>query len=424
MHPFSLLSFYSNVLTFIPNNRFLFLAYVQAKVATKAEVSAAVQQSLSKFHCDICNKGYANVAQWEEHLLSYGHNHAKRKKEVAMQSRSNKNTADEVNKRREKEKKREQKELERMMKAVGGPSTQTSQATGSSSTGSAAALSAAPKMPVLPANGEMKKGGFFKVATSSQPPPPPTASSSTNSVPPPPPPSSSPAPPPPPPPMADAPSPSLGDRARVAPRFTSSAASSLASTWKGPPTIAPVIQAATAQSTQQYARSWKPTAAPALHPLLAGNSPQGAASPNNAEPVQRSGGWQGAGNNWKNKVKDQRNDLFKRDGTSSNPGFELPTAASSINTSRAPKAMTFVSSSSKPSATDISNATSSNMASKTPSVSLAGTAFQKRRPLDMNADDDEDEEESGMPLPTGRPRAGLPPTNAPGSFRGFRPLGK
>jgi len=60
------------------------------------------------------------VGEWEEHLQSYGHNHAKRKKEIALQNKQAMNSQAEVDKRREKEKRREQKELERMLKAAGG----------------------------------------------------------------------------------------------------------------------------------------------------------------------------------------------------------------------------------------------------------------------------------------------------------------
>lgn len=397
----------------------------QAKVATKAEVVAVVQETLSKFYCDICSKGYANVAQWEEHLLSYGHNHAKRKKEVAAQSRSIKNNADEINKRREKEKKREQKELERILKATGG-SLPSSAPSGSG----APPLSSSAKAPAAPP-AEKKKGGFFKVSGTpvppldlpQQPPPPPPDANI-----PPPPPASHDLPPPPPPPPASTASASL---AGSAPKFTSSKTSNLKSTWNTwqppPPTILPNIPApppskSTSSTAFGPSSTWKPTSAPALHPLLAGES--NVASTSADAPLSEVG----KGGRWHVQPRDQRNDFFqqRKDERSDSP-YELPTAASSINTQRMPKEMSFVSASTSSKPSTPSGLQTNPALAKAPGISLAGSAPARKKALDMMADeDDETDESSGMPLPTGRPKARMsgPPGSAFKGKIGFGSMGR
>lgn len=399
-------------------------------MANKAEVVATVQETLSKFHCDICNKGYANVAQWEEHLLSYGHNHAKRKKEVAMQSRSIRNNADEINKRREKEKKREQKELERILKATGG-SLPTAASTSSASSSGSIPLSAAGAAPAAPP-AEKKKGGFFKIANSSTPvppppisqpalPPPPPPPDSTYAPPPPPPSFGAVQPPPPPPPVTNAP------LSSSAPKFTSSKDSNLKSTWtswKPPvPTIAPTIPSNAAQAVQPnnapgQASTWRPTAAPGLHPLLASEI---SSSPSTGQRSVQSGN--PTGNRWQGAARDQRNDFFRKEGERSHSPYELPTAASTINTTRAPKGMSFVSATtSRPS--PMAQGGQASGAAKPAGISLAGNAPVRKKALDMNDDEDEEDEGSGMPLPTGRPKARMPVGGGARGKIGFGNMGR
>lgn len=347
-------------LVLCPCSRLISLPY-QAAVASKAEIKAGVQDTLAKFYCDICSKGYANVKQWEEHIQSYGHNHAKRKHELAMQSRSNKNKIDEVNKRREKEKRREQQELERMVKAAGGvmpvhPAPPVvAVANASAPKGESGSPVAEPAVP--------KKTGFFKVAGATTIPP---ASSIPQFK----------YQPQPPQPSTDAPRlPSAPSQTITAspPRFTSSSASSLASTFasstRSPTLTRPEISAS--------AHAWKPLNAPELHPLLAGNvsTPSTFAKPKD--------------------IRSQRNDLFKRGGGPADTRpYEIPTAASSQGVSKAPKGMSFVPSagSMRPGATQAAS----------PAMSL-NKVVPKKKALDMG-EDEENEGEADL-LPTGRPKA-------------------
>ena len=314
-----------------------------------------MQDTLAKFYCDICSKGYANVRQWEEHIQSYGHNHAKRKHELALQSRNNKNKADEVNKRREKEKRREQQELERMVKAAGGvlPSSSAGATPKEQSTPSTEGTQA----------GAPKKAGFFKVAASTTAVAPPLPQGA-----PPAPPSEASAPPPPPPEMNVRP-------ATLAPRFASSSSSSLASTFTG---AIPPSQPGN-QTASELAREWRPSNAPSLHPLLAGD-------------VQASGTYAKP-----NEIRSQRNDFFRKEGgpARADEPHEVPTAASSQRFSAKPsKSMAFV-----PSAGASNKPTAST---SSPAMSL-GKAQPKKKALDMGSGDEEQEE--NVSLPTGRPKA-------------------
>lgn len=45
----------------------------------RTEAARAARMS---FHCDLCNKGYARLPEWEAHEASYDHQHTKRLKEM------------------------------------------------------------------------------------------------------------------------------------------------------------------------------------------------------------------------------------------------------------------------------------------------------------------------------------------------------
>ncbi|OAV88705.1 hypothetical protein PTTG_07791 [Puccinia triticina 1-1 BBBD Race 1] len=74
------------------------------------------EDRLKTFHCQVCDKGYTTISQFEEHERSYAHHHAKRALE-ARESRKAIGRSTEA--KLEKERKREAKELERMARAAG-----------------------------------------------------------------------------------------------------------------------------------------------------------------------------------------------------------------------------------------------------------------------------------------------------------------
>lgn len=74
------------------------------------------EDRLKTFHCQICDKGYTTITQFEEHERSYAHHHARRALEA---KEARKTTGPSTEARLEKERRREAKELERMARAAG-----------------------------------------------------------------------------------------------------------------------------------------------------------------------------------------------------------------------------------------------------------------------------------------------------------------
>ena len=318
-----------------------------------------------------------------------------------MQSRSVKNSADEVSKRREKEKKREQKELERMMKAAAGTGQPASNMPSALVLGAETARYTAPSPAQATVPPERKKGGFFKVANNTgdgsnnqqrhQPPPPPGRSPTQMAPPPPPPPMqggtwTDTQPPPPPPPTGKRPAsppsqPSTSNR-MAAPQFTSSASSSLAATWKGPPTISPNVPSLLAHrtysTTQPTVPTWKSSSAPSLHPLLADKDDVPSAGISAA-----SGSGSHGRSHQNNKPQDRRNDFNRHESMQNQSPYELPTHASSVNTLRMSKGMSFVPSSSSPRPPVATMTPATGTSVKPASMSLTGGPSPKKKPLDM-----------------------------------------
>ncbi|OCH96603.1 hypothetical protein OBBRIDRAFT_787168 [Obba rivulosa] len=88
-------------------------------VAKKAALQSQIFSTLRAFYCELCDKQFQNVAQYDEHTNSYAHHHKARFRDMQLAQRANKNTQEEVEKRKEKERKREEKELRKLAKAVG-----------------------------------------------------------------------------------------------------------------------------------------------------------------------------------------------------------------------------------------------------------------------------------------------------------------
>ena len=54
----------------------------EAEVAKQQSIADAVSQQTSSFYCDICDKQYVKVTEYENHLSSYDHHHKKRFREM------------------------------------------------------------------------------------------------------------------------------------------------------------------------------------------------------------------------------------------------------------------------------------------------------------------------------------------------------
>ncbi|GAA97190.1 uncharacterized protein L969DRAFT_14713 [Mixia osmundae IAM 14324] len=91
----------------------------EARVAREAAVKAEIVSAIEKFHCQLCDKAYVNVRQYDEHLNSYDHHHKKRFLELKAESRAAAAVSGQLDKRKEKERKREEREFARLAQAAG-----------------------------------------------------------------------------------------------------------------------------------------------------------------------------------------------------------------------------------------------------------------------------------------------------------------
>ncbi|KAJ3479186.1 hypothetical protein NLI96_g9239 [Meripilus lineatus] len=88
-------------------------------VAKRAAVQSEIELTLRAFYCELCDKQFKNVAQYDEHTNSYAHHHKARFRDMQAAQKISLGTKDEIDKRKEKERKREEKELRKIAKAAG-----------------------------------------------------------------------------------------------------------------------------------------------------------------------------------------------------------------------------------------------------------------------------------------------------------------
>ncbi|KLO13946.1 hypothetical protein SCHPADRAFT_903709 [Schizopora paradoxa] len=91
----------------------------EAAVAQKASIQSEINTVLRPFFCQLCDKQFKNVAQYDEHTNSYAHHHKARMKDLQGNHPMRMASAAEADARKEKERKREEKELRKMAKAMG-----------------------------------------------------------------------------------------------------------------------------------------------------------------------------------------------------------------------------------------------------------------------------------------------------------------
>ncbi|TBU35043.1 hypothetical protein BD311DRAFT_624846, partial [Dichomitus squalens] len=138
-------------------------------VARRAAVQSEISSVLRPFYCEVCEKQFKNVAQYDEHTNSYAHHHKVRFRDMQLAQRASRNTEEEINKRKEKERKREEKELRKIAKAAGVKMAKPPVAI--------AAVVEASSVPAGSAgpSGNLKKGGWATVTTPSANTPSPPA---------------------------------------------------------------------------------------------------------------------------------------------------------------------------------------------------------------------------------------------------------
>ncbi|KAI9596801.1 hypothetical protein BDF19DRAFT_436841 [Syncephalis fuscata] len=66
----------------------------QMKVEKQQEIRKELNEITSVFYCELCDKRYQKVSEWENHLSSYDHNHKKRFTEMRQTTRAIKRDAD------------------------------------------------------------------------------------------------------------------------------------------------------------------------------------------------------------------------------------------------------------------------------------------------------------------------------------------
>jgi hypothetical protein len=91
----------------------------QDRTEKQSSLKAEISNTLKPFYCQLCDKQFKTVAQYDEHTNSYAHAHKARAKDqwvnIGMSSKwPNNNLL-----RKEKERKREEKELQKVARAAG-----------------------------------------------------------------------------------------------------------------------------------------------------------------------------------------------------------------------------------------------------------------------------------------------------------------
>ena len=69
-------------------------------MAKKAAVQTEISTTLRAFYCELCDKQFQNVAQYDEHTNSYAHHHKARFRDMQLASRAASGSKEEIDKRK------------------------------------------------------------------------------------------------------------------------------------------------------------------------------------------------------------------------------------------------------------------------------------------------------------------------------------
>lgn len=132
----------------------------ESKAEKKMAIAKELEDVKRAFYCELCDKQYKKISEYEQHLQSYDHHHKKRFKDMKEATRNSTVKQSEREKKMAREKKREERELKRMQDAI----QKRVGATGTSNT-----KDQVPKMPVPGVNhaGSSNGGGSTGGWTSS-----------------------------------------------------------------------------------------------------------------------------------------------------------------------------------------------------------------------------------------------------------------
>ncbi|KAK7207265.1 hypothetical protein BZA70DRAFT_286630 [Myxozyma melibiosi] len=129
----------------------------------------AAKQALKAFHCDLCQKGYSRMDEYETHISSYEHQHKKRYNELKQMQKDSSMTA---------EQRREREMRESGMRTISLDSIQVSTTTSSSTAVAAGGAPSTAKAGFKSIGG----GGFKKFGSKAKTATTPTAAASTSTV--------------------------------------------------------------------------------------------------------------------------------------------------------------------------------------------------------------------------------------------------
>jgi len=87
-------------------------------VMKQEEIKVEVQEIVSIFRCDICDKQYTTDAQYQEHLNSYDHHHKKRFDDYRKEEKARQSGGTSAQERQRKEQKRMEKEMAARASAI------------------------------------------------------------------------------------------------------------------------------------------------------------------------------------------------------------------------------------------------------------------------------------------------------------------
>ncbi|KAL0073552.1 hypothetical protein J3Q64DRAFT_1816181 [Phycomyces blakesleeanus] len=88
------------------------------KVVQKEAIVRELKEVKRAFYCELCDKQYSKISEYEQHLQSYDHHHKKRFKDMKESAKNTDAALSEKERKRERERKREERELKRMHEAM------------------------------------------------------------------------------------------------------------------------------------------------------------------------------------------------------------------------------------------------------------------------------------------------------------------
>lgn len=88
------------------------------QVEKKQAIAQESKEIRKAFYCELCDKQYKKISEYEQHLQSYDHHHKKRFKDMKENTRNSTINQSEREKKLARERKRDEKELKRMQDAL------------------------------------------------------------------------------------------------------------------------------------------------------------------------------------------------------------------------------------------------------------------------------------------------------------------